>query len=228
MAAREPEYENLYRDSAKNVRKYNNSKYRKFVDSITQDDFNAIESWLRYFGTGGCPLKKNVELAKRDVSTLPEHLQQFAQLRFTDCLEFRKIYQQIRYRWNDINEFLVEKKWSDDYKLKKIINGIISRYKSGKRDVELEWVEDKTKLLKYLKSLYKKQNGLCALSKQEMNFEHHNENAVSVDRIDSSLGYIKGNIQLTCWWANRMKFELSNEEFICKVMIIADASRQNA
>jgi hypothetical protein len=228
MSAREPEYENLYRDSARDVRKYQNSEYQEFVNSITQDDFNAIEKWIRYFGTGGRPPKKNVELARRDVSTLPKHLQHFAQLRFTNCLEFRKIYQQIRYRWNDIDKFLEAKNWSDEYKLKKICKGIISRYKQGIKDVELEWVEDRTKLLEYLKLLYKKQNGLCALSNQEMNFEQYSENAVSADRIDSSLGYVKGNIQLTCWWANRMKFDLSNEDFIHKATIIANASKQNA
>jgi len=222
MAAREPNYENLYRDTARNVRKYRKSEYREFVDSITYDEFNAIENWLRYFGTGGRPTIENVELAKRDVSTLPAHLQQFVQLRFTDCLKFRKIYHQIRYRWNDIDEFLIEKNWSNDYKLKLIVRGIIARGANGTRDVELEWMEDNKKLLNYLKMIYKEQNGLCALSKQKMNFERRDENAVSVDRIDSNLGYIKGNIQLTCWWANRMKFDLSNEEFIRKVTIIAN------
>ena len=36
----------------------------------------------------------------------------------------------------------------------------------------------------------------------------------SIDRIDSSKGYIKNNIQLVGWIVNQAKSDLSNKEFI--------------
>ena len=35
---------------------------------------------------------------------------------------------------------------------------------------------------------------------------------ISIDRIDSSVGYVRGNVQLVCDIVNRMKQNLSQEE----------------
>jgi len=37
---------------------------------------------------------------------------------------------------------------------------------------------------------------------------------VSIDRIDSTKGYSKDNVQLVCMAANQMKNDLSMEEFV--------------
>lgn len=44
---------------------------------------------------------------------------------------------------------------------------------------------------------------------------------VSVDRIDSSKGYIAGNVQLVCNWANRAKATLTDGEFadFCRLVV---------
>lgn len=41
---------------------------------------------------------------------------------------------------------------------------------------------------------------------------------ISIDRIDSSVGYVRGNVQFVCDVANRMKQDLSQKELLvwCK------------
>ena len=76
----------------------------------------------------------------------------------------------------------------------------------------------------YIMKLLKNQNGKCALTGWTMEFTRSgvkgdgNPYGCTMDRIDSDLGYIRGNIQLTCWWPNKVKSNMSNREFIkmCK------------
>ena len=46
-------------------------------------------------------------------------------------------------------------------------------------------------------------------------------NVGSVDCIEPTLGYVKGNVQWVSWKVNRAKGDLSNEEFLnmCKAVI---------
>ena len=43
---------------------------------------------------------------------------------------------------------------------------------------------------------------------------HHKNQAASIDRIDSSKGYVPGNIQVVSWRANRLKNDASLDELI--------------
>lgn len=77
----------------------------------------------------------------------------------------------------------------------------------------------------YLLSLFSKQNGKCAMSNKSMtwitgNGRHSNYSNISIDRIDSNLGYTKGNVQLVCYIVNLMKNKLTTEElkFWCKAV----------
>ncbi len=67
----------------------------------------------------------------------------------------------------------------------------------------------------------------CALTGDDLEFTRGgttwlgkwcNPNSCTIDRIDSSKGYVKGNIQLITWRANCLKQHLDNDEFInfCK------------
>jgi len=71
------------------------------------------------------------------------------------------------------------------------------------------------------------QNWKCAFTGVDLEFVRGgtnwggkwcNPNSCTIDRIDSSKGYIKGNIQLVTWKVNCIKRDLSDEEFvgICK------------
>ena len=66
----------------------------------------------------------------------------------------------------------------------------------------------------YIEKLYDDQGGACAISGLEMAMETNNVKSLSIDRIDSSKGYIKGNVHLVCGIINNMKNEYSMETFM--------------
>lgn len=90
---------------------------------------------------------------------------------------------------------------------------------------------------KYLYDLYKSQKGRCALSGADISFHsvgiHKNEGrygrfcdgTASLDRIDSSVGYIKGNVQWVYKIVNIMKGTMSDVEFLSWCQIITDNKR---
>lgn len=63
-------------------------------------------------------------------------------------------------------------------------------------------------------ALWDQQNGKCAISNMPMLYEFNNPRSISVDRIDSKLGYIPGNVQLLCRWVNLAKNNFSNEDIM--------------
>lgn len=74
----------------------------------------------------------------------------------------------------------------------------------------------------YLYDLFKKQEGLCAISGIPMTVEMNCEYALSLDKIVPELGYVPGNVQWLCWCVNRAKGEMSLNEFqqVCKTIAV--------
>lgn len=82
--------------------------------------------------------------------------------------------------------------------------------------------------LEYLKELYNSQGGKCAISGIEMTYESYASNNnrcknihnISPDRIDTNVGYVKGNIHLVCNIINIMKWDFGLNDFLhmCKVV----------
>lgn len=68
--------------------------------------------------------------------------------------------------------------------------------------------------LTFLINLWKSQNGICAISGYPMQFSTCNLFAVSIDRIDSTRGYTKDNVQLVCLGINFCKNRFPNDEMI--------------
>jgi hypothetical protein len=69
--------------------------------------------------------------------------------------------------------------------------------------------------IQYLIDIYENQNGICNISGIKMTHEHGSKiTNISIDRIDSSIGYIKGNVQLVCYIVNIMKNKFSVNELI--------------
>lgn len=63
-------------------------------------------------------------------------------------------------------------------------------------------------------NLYKTQNGKCYYSGRELMLEKHNPQSLSIDRLDSNIGYHKENIVLCCSMVNYMKQEYDINLFL--------------
>lgn len=70
--------------------------------------------------------------------------------------------------------------------------------------------------LEYVWELFLQQNRMCALTNILLTFgeRQSDDKTASLDRIDSSKGYIEGNVQWVHKWVNVMKWDLSQKEFI--------------
>lgn len=53
-----------------------------------------------------------------------------------------------------------------------------------------------------LMALYEEQHGICPVSRYKMTTKIRNPYSISIDRIDSNFGYIKGNVVLVCKFVN--------------------------
>lgn len=87
--------------------------------------------------------------------------------------------------------------------------GLLHRSKLKKLKVDIT-VED-------LINCWNIQNGICAISGIKMEHKIYSgkiDNNVSVDRIDSNLGYLKNNIQLVGSSINKMKSNLTMKDFV--------------
>lgn len=78
--------------------------------------------------------------------------------------------------------------------------------------------------LAFLKELWDKQKGKCAISGINMTYnlrEGRVPTNVSIDKIDHTKGYTMNNIQLVCMACNQMKNDLSEEELynFCKAIV---------
>ena len=77
--------------------------------------------------------------------------------------------------------------------------------------------------IEFLLDLYYKQDKKCALSGLPIGWEDVGaKHSASIDRIDSSLGYLESNIQLVHKDLNMMKQSFSNDYFIQLCMAVAD------
>lgn len=106
---------------------------------------------------------------------------------------------------------------SGDYWYNHVIRNAIKS--KGRRILEVNITKD------YMWDLFLKQDRKCALSGININFpkvhKDRNYNA-SIDRIDSSLGYIVGNVQWVDKDVNMMKRIYNNEYFIEMCKLIAN------
>ena len=109
----------------------------------------------------------------------------------------------------------------DSHQTNLISKSLLNTYKKGAIKRNIEFLVDAD----YLTLLYNQQDQKCALSGQPLIIKDRYKNlfkgrTASLDRIDSSKGYVEGNLQWVHKDLNRMKNAYSQEEFInwCKLI----------
>lgn len=113
----------------------------------------------------------------------------------------------------------------EDYPFHVLMNHVEGR--SRKREIHFELTANDIKVQ------YLKQDGLCSYTKQKLTLPKNHlfmyePDIVSIDRIDSDLGYTPENIQLVTKTINFMKQTLSHEEFVRMCTVVADNFRAAA
>ena len=94
-------------------------------------------------------------------------------------------------------------------------------YSTIKRNAKRRGIEFSISI-KYIANLYEKQKGRCALSNLKLHLPKNSRSdrqaTASLDRIDSSKGYIKGNLQWLHKDINQSKWKMPEKRFIflCK------------
>ena len=102
----------------------------------------------------------------------------------------------------------------------------------GARERALKLNIDFNITLDYIKELWNKQNGICALSGIPMTYllkEGRIPTNISIDKIDRTKGYTIGNIQLVCMACNQIKSDLTEEEMynFCKKIVEIYENKNN-
>lgn len=147
------------------------------------------------------------------------------------CLSCGKIYQKPQHSFfgKRVTKCQCHKITSSGYKGYEDISSVYyNRIKSGAESRDLEFNITKEQMWeKYLE-----QNRKCALSGLSIfisrNMRKRDKMTASLDRIDSSIGYINTNIQWVHKDVNKMKMNFSEEYFlkICKLIVKNDKSKR--
>jgi hypothetical protein len=90
---------------------------------------------------------------------------------------------------------------------------VFNKIKNQAKEREIKF----TITMKYIGDLFEQQGGKCIYSGQDLTLKKHtkdNSQTASLDRKDSSKGYIKGNVQWIHKDINRLKNTFQEKEFI--------------
>lgn len=93
-----------------------------------------------------------------------------------------------------------------------------AKTRSKEFDLDVNW--------EYLLDIWVEQNGRCAYSGMPLSLEANHPHTISLDRTDSSKGYIKGNLKLLSWSVNKMKQDLGEELFLSLCFNITEENKK--
>jgi len=202
-------------------------KHKTLIDSFDKVNYTQYEKLHHQWGTPGRKRQVMLDIVLKENIQGP--IKELTELRVNDLFIHQKILQILRYRWLNIKEYEKEKVNNDPELFWK--NKAIKMLQPNNRkiDVSKTWknVED---LTSFLKKLYKKQNGKCAISGMPLELQlgvgKPNPNKCSIDRIDSNRGYNHRNVWLVCWWVNQMKMDTPMDSFKERIKILHEAQNK--
>ena len=112
-------------------------------------------------------------------------------------------------------KYCSKKCWSKDFRKTKEgwAKSLLARAKTRSRNKKIDFDLDENFIL----YLLDEQNNKCAISGVDISFDSDYSGRIdqyrgSIDRVDSSLGYTKDNVQIVCAQINIMKHQSTNEE----------------
>lgn len=108
------------------------------------------------------------------------------------------------------NERAVSKKYRDKYSATKPLEMLLRHTKNNSRKYYRECLIT----IEYLHYLWNQQDGICYYTNKPMIYGLGFRDSVSIDRIDSSKGYIEGNIALCRKQINVMKNDATIKELL--------------
>lgn len=151
----------------------------------------------------------------------PECVMKMIDLREQDQYSHILAWQGLKTRFTDVKKRIRKTISEDPDKFWRFqVSRMFSKKMQEMNRVSEEWQipEGKELAFAFLKELWHKQQGLCAISGHNMqlrigSLEDWNHKKASVDRIDSDKPYGPNNIQLVCSFANQMKMDISMRQF---------------
>lgn len=176
-----------------------------------------------------CFKNSKVELGKKPIFNLKGELLCLECFTYKSEDNFGKVTQLLRRNGRhtvckECEKKLREKKIEETGEFTYFVTNILKSCKSRDKEYNLDF--------DYIVDLYIEQCGKCKISDILMTYKHcietlNSSTNISIDRIDSSKGYIKGNIQLVTSWVNTMKNSKTMEEFIEMCNIIANHNKNS-
>lgn len=103
-----------------------------------------------------------------------------------------------------------------------LVSAIRTRISNAKQNSKRNPERDFNIDTDYMYDLFKEQKGKCPLTGIELLVDKSHPYSLSIDKIVPELGYTQGNVQWTCWAANRAKGDMSTSNFInmCKQVVL--------
>lgn len=193
-------------DEVKNLKSLIQKKYHyRDISKILHRGINGVKEKLKKLGMESAfslKIQENKDMAKKglkycyickNIKPTSNFFQWSKECR--DCHQNRLLENKSKLETNNNLDTILKER------LPRIKNRCIKKHLAFDIDVD------------FLKQVYKNQGGKCYYTGDIMSLSTNNDLTLSVDRIDSSRGYIKGNIVLCSKITNLMKNDIPVEKF---------------
>ena len=109
-------------------------------------------------------------------------------------------------------EIVKQKKWRGENILHYRVES--AKHRAKRHNIDFELTDE------IVSQKIKEQNNLCYISKQPLSFKENDWNSISLDRLDSNLGYTIGNTIVVTKFVNNSKNNLSLDEYLTLIKLV--------